>query len=360
MNRGVRLSILCAGLALVASALSPAMAHPSTGTDLNTLAFDHVWPLVGPGGPGAGEFEDLLEPLGFWAQRAGGVPTPSTTHHNEATHTPTFFQCDAAEQGIDLQVVPQMPFFHSDLENAIFEATGTFFVDLEFTGSAASRVDSIWFFYLSTFPWPISSTLCSGPFPLPGAYVEFVTGDLEGRDGWEIPVNSLTVPDMAYGAGIRAFDADGNVLKTGFVYANVNNYLNDLEWTPGTPSLCAKDPDNPTAFLCPYHDVTPPFPSVKGAQGHLRSGNAATHCGNGVAFEYGEPLKSFTAGAGTVTEFPSTPRDSETVPLLTTATDTYGPSYCVTGATFPLTVTAVDQSDNIGLRTVTSPTPGSI
>lgn len=366
-------TILTVAVALVtlSSALGPVAAHDSTGTDLNTLVLDDIWDTFGPSGPAEEEIEEAFSALGFPAERAGGNCTESYTHHFEPgtssgcelpsesqggdTHTPTFYQCDGADAqdhpdgDIDIEAQPRNPFFHSSLENGIFEATGTFFVDIEFTGAHADEIDEVWFIYFHTFPWPASKSLCQGPYPLPGAYVEFVTGDTTPEDGWEIPVNTLTVPDMAYGAGIRALDDQGNVLKTAFVYANVNNYLNDLAWQPSSPEQCQQGSEG-----CDIHDVTPPWPLVKGAEGKERTNNAATYCPDGVAFEFGEALDSFELIEGdTANGFPSTPRDSETMPFFTVDTDVFGPSYCVTTSTGEITVKATDEHGNVAFRTVT-------
>ncbi len=356
------------------STLGPVAAHESTGTDLNTLVLDDVWDTFGPSGPAENEIAQAFEALGYPADSAGGNCTASYTHHFDPatdtgcqlagggeggdTHTPTFYQCDGADAqdhpdgDIQIQADARNPFFHSSLENGIFEATGTFFVDIEFTGAHADEIDEVWFIYFHTFPWPASKSLCQGPYPLPGAYVEYVTGDTDGRNGWEIPVNTLTVPDMAYGAGIRALDADGNVLKTGYVYANVNNYLNDLAWQPSSPEQCQQGSDG-----CNIHDVTPPWPVVKGAEGKIKlpDNNAAEHCPNGVAFEFGEALASFEViEGGSYSEFPSTPRDSETVPLTTVDSEAFGPSYCVaTTQADRIIVRATDEYGNVALRTVT-------
>lgn len=350
---------------LLLSLPSMALAHEPTPVDADSQAYGDTWPLLGPGGATGGTVDGLLAGANLRAERVGGNPAPSAVHsasgHGTQTHTLTGFQCtapksDATASGepgevYDVTIHSEAPFYHSDRANGIVEATGSFFVPFDLTGDDAEEVDELWFGFLHTFPWPASSALCSGPFPLPGAYYEYYRGDRTRADGWEIPVNTLLVPDGAYGAVLRAVDAEGNTLATEFVYANVNNYLNDANWQPGTPAGCDSYPgtDEPS---CPYHDVTPPHPVVKGAEGDGKLGKTQEACPTGVAFEYGEPLVSFSVNTGTHTEYTPPEREVDAYPMVAVFSEVWGPGYCVTGASGDITATAVDQSDNVGITTV--------
>ncbi len=336
--------------------------------DTNELVFDNIWPVFGPGGETDAIVNPLLDEGDLNAEAFGGTvteePTASTTADGQPTYELSGYQCAGTNPNTgaeyDVSMSSPNPFFHSSLENGIFEATGSFFVDVDFTGNDADKVEEVHFGFAHTFPWPASSVLCNGAFPLPGAYYEFYRGDTTGTDGWEIPVNTLLVPDFAYGAILRAMDSQGNILASAFVYANVNNYANDENWQPGTPTSCDQDGDT-GPLLCPYQDVTPPFPTVKGAEGH----NAADTCPNGVLVSYGEPLDNPTTtdtpAFDTVTShtFSETPdgqvqeRDVDSVLLVQVDSEPWGPEYCVSKtAGSPIVVQAEDQLGNIGIREI--------
>lgn len=381
MHRNL-IAILIAAAMLFMSVPGQVSAHESSATDLNDLAYDDVWPLLGPGGA----TEDLNLP--GQAEAFGGEPvSDSCTHHNltedyqdfegedpefiaedaecddSDVHTISNYQC-RGKKGFDnpvdadINMTIDMPFFHSDLENGIFEATGSFFTDVSFEGEDADEVSQVWFGFAHTFAWPLSSSLCEPPFPMPGAYYEFYRGDTDGSDGWEIPVNTLLVPDAPYGAILRAMDSSGNTLVAGFVYSNVNNYNNDLEWQPGTPTAC--DQEGETAVLCPYHDVTPPngityAVSTTEERGEALSGDGPG-CTDGFAVEYGEPLAHFEVLDGkTETEYDARDRDVDSVPLTTTARDDWGPGFCwEEPVQLPITFKAVDQSNNVRIQEITA------
>lgn len=411
MNRAAIAVVVAVAMALM-SVPGQVTAHESTALDLNDAAYDNVWPLLGPGGATDNDaVRDGLSALGLHAQKGGGDPVyESCTHHDPgivdeddpynandqcewqddetednpnpdgAVHETVAFQCTGTKsftstEEADIVVDTPFPYKHSDLDNGIFEATGSFFVPLEITGDDADRVSQVWFGFMHTFAWPMSSALCQDAFPLPGAYYEFYRGDTDGSDGWEIPVNTLLVPDAPYGAVLRFLDSSGNTLAATFVFSNVNNYLNDAEWQPGTPTSCDQEGDT-GGTLCPYHDTTPPRATVFIDHEHSSAfprnddidnadGTTDTPCKEGVALEYGEPLADdgtgepaveLTSGSGDPvdTDFEYNPpdRDVDSVPIETTARDNWGPGICVEEPPGTLHVKAWDQSGNIGSQTI--------
>lgn len=382
----------------LAMMLMPAVAvgHAPEGTDTNTIILNDVWSVFGPGCSVEDQAvcdadqaveDEVLGNLNLQAETFGGTLTQSTVHATDEegsfhesgapTHVLTGSQCNGlAPDGstYDATLWSDFPYYHSDLENGIFEATGSFFVPFEVLGPDAGAVEELHFGYAHTFPWPASSALCTGPFPLPGAYYEFYRGDTEGADGWEIPINTLLVPDMAYGAIVRALDANGNTVVSGFVYANVNNYLNEVNFRPGsTPQGCATAGN--AATECNYHDVTPPFPTVKGArplavadEPSVTDHNPVARCADGVLFSFGEPVAldeiqvSGEASNVQKTAGPDLPtaahRDVDAVALFPVTTEWWGPEVCVTAddtngdGQAVITIEATDPQGNYGIRTV--------
>jgi hypothetical protein len=391
-------AILIAVAMLSMSVPGQVSAHASTAADLNELAYDNVWQILGPGG----ETDDPtvkegLSALGLDAEERGGEAPDdneaSCTHHDDGiidgqapgdnvctdddgdsepdddVQNLKFFQCQGAKsfanptEQADLEFEAPFPVNHNDLENGIFEATGSFFVPVQFNGTDAERVSEVHFGFAHTFAWPASSSLCQPPFPLSGAYYEFYRGDTTPEDGFEIPVNTLLVPDAPYGAVLRALDETGNTLGVAFVYANVNNYLNDANFRPNTPSTC-ENAGNAGTDLCPYHDTTPPRATVYKSfempdDVFPRGENADDECTEGVALEYGEPVETFevTRPNGNSVSFDTydpANRDVDSTPLVTTARDDWGPGLCILSPPGEFTVKAWDQSGNIGAQTITT------
>jgi hypothetical protein len=375
------------------------MAHESTATDLNDAAYDEVWPLVGPGGATDDPtVKEGLSTLGLDAEESGGaLDTTSCTHHadgikdinepynpgdecnvdgdddNGAVHEMKFYQCNGAKSWTqpttesDIQIETDFSFNHSDLENGIFEATGSFFVPIELDGPTeqVDQAAQVHFGFLHTFAWPMSSALCQDPFPLSGAYYEFYRADTTPEDGWEIPVNTLLVPDAPYGAILRVMDDQANTLAAAFVYANVNNYLNDANSQSGTPESC--DQSSSTGeTLCQYHDTTPPHATVFDKDEEPSAFPRSDKCTKGIALEYGEPLATDDNGDPaveiepvgnsdgdlTVTPYQPPGRDVDSLALFTVNTEQWGPGICIEEPPAEFNAKAWDQSGNVGVQTV--------
>jgi hypothetical protein len=396
MNRRAIAVVIAAAMALMTFP-GTATAHESSAADLNDVAYDRVWPLIGPGGvTDDPALNDALSAAGLDAQEKGGnagddAPDArdSCTHHDDGqpdqepaldnecddgdVQSMKFYQCKGSSElgsmeEADIEVETPMPFFHSDLENGVFEATGSFFVPIEPSGDLAGEVDQVWFGFAHTFAWPLSSALCQEPFPAPGAYYEFYRGDTDGEP-WEIPVNTLLVPDAPYGAILRLMDSSGNTLAAAFVYSNVNNYLNDANFQPGTPTTCDQEGDT-GGTLCPYHDVTPPRATVFDETQHddkfprfddndNADGTSDTGCARGIALEYGEPLAEDGNGKPAIEtsenwyEYNPPDRDVDSVPVETTARDNWGPGICIPFPSESFTVKAWDQTGNVGTQHIT-------
>jgi len=409
----VALSMLSIGLPTVA-------AHQGGGTDLNELVYNDVWEVLGPGGEtDRAEVKDALQTAGLYAEPFGGEQANACTHHADdfANKDPWRIQCNGAENRTgdeeggaetltafncrgqdpdtsvsedltnsptetdraDIDLSSNMPFHYNDRENRILEATGSFFVDFQFSGEDADEVNQVWFGYLTNFAWPASSSLCQGEVTQPGAYYEFYRGDTTSEDGWEVVINTLLVPDAPYGAVVRALGdtcapsdlqcVNANTIAAGFTYANVNNYLNDPDFRPGeTPQSCDDGG-------CPFHDTTPPNAIVytgNEIDAHLdmdeNDGNDDKCEGADVAVEYGEPLaadgqikKSSSSewglafdGASIAQKYTPPPRDVDAFARATTETEVYGPGYCFFGVGGDLDVTAWDQLGNRATKTVSA------
>lgn len=401
MNQ-TKLALLIATAMILGGLPATVTAHPEDGVDTHT-AFDETWNVFGPQGETA-QLEDALREGDLHAELRGGQQSPSCTHHveglqgdhevddhsqltsnlNECTNTTagdvnylSAFQCngpslDDPSQDADADMYTTLAFNHSDVKNGITEATGSFFVDVYLEGAAADRVDQVWFSYLHTFPWPVSSALCQGPLPMPGVFYEFYRGDTDGANGWEIPINTLLVPDAPYGAVVRALDTDtGTTVAASFSYSYVNNYHNEAEWTPGgTPEECNKGQSSLPTRNCPYRDSTPPHAVVKGANGNgvISDEPANTEClsgGGDVAVEYGEPLAtgldtsenpgaSFTVDKDvSITTYDPVERDVDSTPASTTETNQWGPGFCLDGVVGnEVMIKAVDQNGNVGVQKV--------
>lgn len=360
-------------------------AHESEAADLNEVAYNDVWPLLGPGGPTDQQDVNYVEErLGLQADQVGGQPVfGSCTHHADGeieqppqrntcptsdVQTLKAFQCtrglfDDSEESPDLTFEGLKTFVHTDLENGIVETTGSFFLNVQFSGGDADQVEEVRFGFANTVPWPASLATCQGSFLLPSASYELYGGDADPTaDGtFEIPIDTLRLPDAPHGAVIHALDADGNPLGVAFFYANVNNDLNDANWRPGGPTPC--DPaDQAGEVLCPsHHDTTPPRATVfKGADLNEPrrdtqangDGTGDAECGSGVALEYGEPLAGYEILDGTNSfEYNAPDRAAGSVPLDIPARD-WGPGICVPQPGSGFTIRAWDHTGNVGTQTV--------
>lgn len=201
---------------------------------------------------------------------------------------------DGTVKDVELDINIQNPFpiqktgAGNPAETGVLVSTGTMFVVPEISGADASEITSIWFGFLETIPTEPNTgvgggDLCEGApkttVNANGAYYEFYRGDIDGSDGWTIPINTLLVPDGTYGAYLKVFgDLDtpvtdesqepqlladrgepspggSELLATGYVYATVDNSVDD---EPGAWRSCT-----PTRASCTYQDIQPPWAQVR-------------------------------------------------------------------------------------------------
>ncbi len=215
--------------------------------------------------------------------------------------SPPFYTCKA--DGVDLDIGIQNPFpmYVPDpaiddpdrfgdkdehafaREHAVLLASGSFYVIPELSGEDADQVEAIWFNYLQTTPTaPLAgagggtdetcASLDRHAATASGAYYEFFRGDTDKSDGWTIPINTLLVPDNAYGAKLaflghsdeldeagldegdlnQPYPGGLEVLAMGYAYAITANDADDTTW----------EPCEPTRMACDNQDTTPPWPQV--------------------------------------------------------------------------------------------------
>ncbi len=264
-------------------------------------------------------------------------------------------------------------------EHGVVLSTGSFFVVPEIKGPDADQISSVWFGFAETIPHApgtgvsgASDELClddtlPGFAPgVHGGYYEFYRGDTNPDDGWLIPVNTLLVPDNPYGAHLRIFGtldetggADGDLptggaqlLGTAFVYATVDNIVDDENWRPCTP----------TTADCDFQDTQPPWPSV--TPGDVPLSNVEDK--DTVIVEFGEHLNiqetevrvnDQTFGAAAV-EDGTVSADVDSFPLVTVLEDEWGPRLEINlGEDLQpgdvIEVHAVDEHGNTADKTVT-------
>ena len=317
----------------------------------------------------------------------------ATTSGGGATYTPAFSDCGVSDAELTVRIQNPFPSYvptgaTSADNRAVLEASGSFFVVPEMTGSLAGSVKGIWFAFLQSIPTRLGTDLCGigntvggaagADLAMTGAYLEFYRGDNDGSNGWEIPVNTLLVPDGLYGAILRVFvdtgtaaDAAANVggsgpgglkpIKTAFVYALVSNDGSDEAYRLGrTPESCRA-----TGNPCPnLQDTTPPW-------AFANPGDIKLTTQNKWVLEFGEAVKTASiqvtingniiAGSandgacGASNE--GTCADVDPVLLLTTSKAVYGTRVIVNQAPAcgqQLRVSAEDLFGNVAAKTVTA------
>ncbi len=250
------------------------------------------------------------------------------------------------------------------------------------TGEPDESIEAVWFGFLHTTLTvnDLSGQAVLGPdqvcdmtgndagIGVSGAYYEFYRGDTTPQDGWLIPINTHLVPDNIYGAVLRAFgppDVPSDTppgglapVKTGFIYAIVDNTYEDEPKTAATPDGYAscQPPD------CENRDLLPPWPAiVPGDVSISQAENGADE----LIVEFGEAIvpDSFSVTINGVTPSTSfedsTPRDVDSFPLFTFQTTSYGKMVKIDRTSDPLEpgdvviVSAVDEAGNQATKTVT-------
>ncbi len=365
----------------------PSVEGQSAAT--HATSHDGTSELRGGDGPNAEDnFNSALPCWGtdehsLWADDEGKVHAAS----------PPFYTCTA--DGVDLEMSLQNPFpVHvptplvgdaGEDEDAfaqhhgVIKASGSFYVVPELGGADADQVEAVWFSFAETTPTAPEASLGGGSDELcaqtpeggvaaSGAYYEFYRGDTDKSDGWTIPVNTLLVPDNAYGAKLtflghsdeleqagvdendlnQPYPGGLDVLGMGYVYALVDNDADDTTW----------EPCEPTRMACDNHDTTPPWPQIVPGDVPL----SAIEDQDTLTVTFGEHVirdsvdilvNGLDQGHGDVSHDAS---DVDAAPLFTATTDDWGERFEISldndlDACDELTVTARDLHGNKATKT---------